>query len=163
MGDVRKAMIILMVLAACGPGKPAPTRPPSPSATLDAVPLGTTLATPNKGHVLVRGWRPAHRADTPPPDTEWSYANVRFCPGSGDTFAVRGGEMLAFFSLDMAKGPDIEPYAPADGKGEVDTSNSSLLVDKLCVEGNLVFVIPIGASPDHVLWTVGSTTLAWTV
>lgn len=158
---MRRAIIALVLLAACGRGTvdtPATTASPTPAIV--ALTLGEEAETPRGGRVVVFEWREAERPEAAPPGTAWSYARVSFCLPR-DTSSIPRGQTVGFFRLDMPDGSDVRPVEEANGESELATGQSNLITESKCMEGNVVFAHPAGQRPVHVLFTVGE--LAWAV
>jgi hypothetical protein len=138
-----------------------PTTEPSPSASAAVtVNLGEVGTTPRGSRVTVHSFGPSERTLEPPAGSAWLEADLEWCLPSTIVNPVTVGNLRYEVVLELSDDATIEPEAIADSPDEVYASDGSFKANE-CVRGALVFAVPTGATPEHLLLVGGNGGMRW--
>ena len=133
----------------------ATPEPATPEASLEAsaavtVDYGEVGVTPRGSRVTVHSFGPSERSVAPPAGAAWQEIDLEWCLPPTIVSDVTLGNIRYELNLELSDGTTIEPEAEADSPDEVYASEGTFSAND-CVRGALVFAVPTGATPEHLL------------
>lgn len=131
------------------PATPSAATSPEASAAV-TVDLGAVGVTPRGSRVTVHSFGPSERSLEPPDGFAWHEADLEWCLPPTIVSDVTVGNLRYELNLELSDDTTIEPEAEADSPDEVYASEGSFSAND-CVRGALVFAVPIGTTPEHLL------------
>jgi hypothetical protein len=134
---------------------------PSPDASAPVtVDLGEVGVTPRGSRVTVHSFGPSDRSVEPPAGSAWFEADLEWCLPPTIASEVTVGNLRYEVNLELGDLKTIEPEAEADSPDEVYASEGTFSAND-CVRGALVFAVPIGATPEHLLLVGNKGGMRW--
>ncbi len=138
---------------------------PSPSASPEAsaavtVDYGEVGVTPRGSRVTVHSFGPSERSVAPPAGAAWQEIDLEWCLPPTIVSDITVGNIRYELNLELSDGATIEPEAEADSPDEVYASEGTFSADD-CVRGALVFAVPAGATPEHLLLVGPNGGMRW--
>ena len=146
-------------ISSTAPSPPAvsPSADASAAVTVDYGAVGTT---PRGSRVTVHSFGPSDRSPVPPAGSEWLEADLEWCMPSDLINDVTVGNIRYELELELSDQTTIQPEATADAPDEVYASEGTVSADE-CVRGALVFAVPTGATPVHLLLVGQNGGMRW--
>ena len=143
------------------PATPSPSPPASPDASAAAtVDLGEVGVTPRGSRVTVHSFGPSERSVAPPAGAAWHEVDLEWCLPPTIVSEITVGNLRYELNLELSDDTTIEPEAEADSPDEVYASEGSFKANE-CVRGALVFAVPTGATPEHLLLVGPNGGMRW--
>jgi hypothetical protein len=127
-----------------------PSSSASAASEATAVALGAVGVTPRGSRVTVHSFGPSERSSAPPAGSAWQEADLEWCLPSTLANPVTVGNIRYELNLELSDGTTVEPEAQADASDEVYALDGTFGADE-CVRGAMVFAVPTGATPEHLL------------
>ena len=103
---------------------------------------------------------PSERTPAPPAGSAWHEADLEWCLPPTLVNPVTVGNLRYEVVLELRGGSTIEPEAVAASPDEVYASEGTFKANE-CVRGALVFAVPTGATPEHLLLVGGNGGMRW--
>ncbi len=142
------------------PDAPTPASSTPGASAAVTVDVGEVGVTPRGSRVTVHAFGPSDRSLEPPAGFAWHEVDLEWCLPPTIKSDVTVGNLRYELNLELGDGTTIEPEAEADSPDEVYASGGSFSAND-CVRGALVFAVPAGATPEHLLLVGPNGGMRW--